>query len=411
MWFGALEEAQVHREVAVAILQGVLRERGSKKRLAQRVGITPQYLSYLLDPFDYRTPSPETARKLVRALPLTREEREELLEHLLLARARRAEAFIAFHHAERLPPHIAEEMIQVLSIALKEAQFGADSEKSRRGYRFVYEGGYCLATHVNPIENPWVFIHASFLAHDAACVLNRHADALYLMKRLAYVPPDVWLDIAGDRKQAVGYQVHVHLAQATVYYNLGNTREATAHCEQAEKLLITPHTGTAELQHRWFPHLYRDRLNILAKTRRFSLAQAERWADQIPEALERSARSEEERELLTFLGYVSLSRVYVRRGNNRNLRKAERILRSLQERVRTLSYIGPLHYTLLFRRMAELHKAKGDMDGWHHFIAMARQEAIAAGLSHQLREIQRELEGKCKLPGHMCSSGFSSLAF
>ncbi len=394
MWLNVLEEAQVHREVAVAILQGALRKRGSKKRLVQTVGITPQYLSYLLNPFDHRTPSPETARKLVKALPLTREERDELLEHLLLAQARRVEALVALRHAESLSPQVAETTIQKLSVALRKAQFGADSEQSRNGYRFVYEGGYYLATHVNPIENPRVFIHASFLAHDAACVLNRHADALYLIKRLAYVPPDVWLDVAEDRKQAVGYQVHVHLAQATAYYNLGNTREATAHCEQAEKLLIAPRTGTVELQHRWFPHLYRDRLNILAKTKRFSIAQAERWADMIPEALEQGIWSKGERELLTLLGYVSLSRVYVKRGNNRNLRKAERMLWSLHERVRTLSYIGPLHHTMLFRRMAELHKAKGDMDGWYHFITLAQQKAIAAGLSHQLREIQGELGEK-----------------
>ena len=51
-------EAQLHREAYIALLDGLLQTITAKRHFAQRVGITPQYLSYLLNPFD-RTPSPE----------------------------------------------------------------------------------------------------------------------------------------------------------------------------------------------------------------------------------------------------------------------------------------------------------------------------------------------------------------
>ena len=51
-------EAQLHREAYIAVLNGLLQTTAAKRTFAQSIGITQQYLSYLLNPFD-RTPSPE----------------------------------------------------------------------------------------------------------------------------------------------------------------------------------------------------------------------------------------------------------------------------------------------------------------------------------------------------------------
>ncbi len=85
-------EEQVHRETYIAILKGQLRKPGAKKAFAAEIGISPQYLSYLLDPYDHRSPSQGMAQAIVRALSLTEHERSHMLEHLILAGGRASPA-------------------------------------------------------------------------------------------------------------------------------------------------------------------------------------------------------------------------------------------------------------------------------------------------------------------------------
>ena len=79
-------EAQLHKEAYSAAVKSALRTPGAKQDFAERVGISTQYLSYLLNPDDPRTPGPEVARKIADALPLDPEQRADVFEHLLLAR-------------------------------------------------------------------------------------------------------------------------------------------------------------------------------------------------------------------------------------------------------------------------------------------------------------------------------------
>lgn len=83
-------EEQTHREVYIAILNSALREVGSKARLAQRLGISRAYLSYLLHPDprtsdSFRRPSPRIADAIARALPVEPEVRDALREHMYQA--------------------------------------------------------------------------------------------------------------------------------------------------------------------------------------------------------------------------------------------------------------------------------------------------------------------------------------
>src|SRR5579862_6861021 len=89
----ALEE-QAHRVAYRALLQSVLREPGSKERLARTVGISRQYLSYLLSPAYgdgriYRVPSARIAERIAAVLPAEPLVREQVREHMQLASQRR----------------------------------------------------------------------------------------------------------------------------------------------------------------------------------------------------------------------------------------------------------------------------------------------------------------------------------
>ena len=391
MRLDVLDEAQIHREIAITILKGALRERGSKTRLAQQAGITPQYLSYLLDPFDHRFPAPETIRRIANLLPLDQETRTALVDHYLLARACRTQALTDLQAKTSFPPLSIERMACRLSSTLQKAQY---SQGTRSGvlYRLIYTSGMtfirCLPTH-HPVSLPLVRLF--MCVHNAACVLNRHAEALYLVKKLSFIPPHTWLELTGDRQQAVSYQIRVHLEYAVTLYNLNNLAQADAHCEQAEALLRSSYTSTPFLRAFWIPHLYRDRLNILGRTKRFPLAQAEGWADQLQEILAAGgAYTPEEQALLSFLGQTALVRVYLQRNNRRNRRRAKRILTVLQNTVDALPIAGSLHRTLFFKTAAAFYRVEGDLERERFFITLAQQEAGQAGLTHQQREIEKE---------------------
>ncbi|MDQ2809615.1 MAG: hypothetical protein M3Z04_22300, partial [Chloroflexota bacterium] len=89
MWLDAIEQAHLHRELAIAILDSALAAPGHKRRFAAQVGITPQYLSYLCDPLDPRQPSPALVERLAAALPGDTAVRGRLRDHWQAARAGR----------------------------------------------------------------------------------------------------------------------------------------------------------------------------------------------------------------------------------------------------------------------------------------------------------------------------------
>ncbi|MCC9075952.1 hypothetical protein FKZ61_007495 [Litorilinea aerophila] len=391
-WLTPLEEALLHREVAVQTLQGLLRERGSKERLARQLGVSPQYLSYLLDPWNHRTPSPALARRLVAALPLEPEQRATLWEHLMLCQVNRLEARrAAFLEGRRSVLLNAEEHLHQLLQASAEAQFGPNAV-SRVKYRLVYEGGRYLAQVVGPREDLRVFIEASLVAHNAANVLNYPVSALWMARQVNYVPEEIWLQALRDREEAIHYQVYGLLATATAYHNLGLYGEEYACCDQAEALLAE--AGTTRLQENWLPHLYRNKLNALMYTPRFSIGEAENIAHRAQEVIERASGHTLESpfgQLLLFLIQVSLGRAYIRNANRRRLNKAEVVLRGCYDALAYMPLVGPLHRTLLLRAMAEMYGKMGSQEYRRHFLRSAYQEASAAGLTHQRARILAKL--------------------
>src|SRR4051812_2458566 len=83
------EEAHIHRGVYIATLRAALAEWEHHADLAASIGRSRVFLSYLLREDGTQTPSPETAERIVRALPLPSEQRHDLFEHMVLAAERR----------------------------------------------------------------------------------------------------------------------------------------------------------------------------------------------------------------------------------------------------------------------------------------------------------------------------------
>jgi transcriptional regulator with XRE-family HTH domain len=243
-------EAQRHREVYIAVLQGALRTPGDKRRLAAQVGITPQYLSYLLDPHD-RTPSPVVAEKIAQALPIDPEQRRALMEHMLLASERRMQ--LRKVCCSDLPGRPVDEYLEELRQAHHEAGYTRDPKQAKDQYRAVSEASRELLKQLNPAAYPLDVVEVCFLLHDVESVLNRHSDALYHAKLARDTLDNLdEADYDRDREGFDRYQINAIRAEAVAYHNLKLAHQAYDSCREAET--------TKAMRYRsefWKPHLYR----------------------------------------------------------------------------------------------------------------------------------------------------------
>jgi len=381
------QEAQLHRETYIAVLNSFLKTRGSKRELAARVGITPQYLSYLLERWGTRTPSAQLAESIIASLSLSLAQKHALLTHMLLANERRLQARDAIHR--RLCDGSVDGLLHELKQERQQASFSHDYPTAKRKYRLVYESGKLLLDKLGTSENPLAFAELCIIVHDASCVLGRKVDALWYAKKAHFILENLGIWDNPQEQEVLDLRIESIRSEAVSYHILRLPRQAYDYCEEAEALL---ETSNFKYRHDfWKPHLYRDKINILSKMPRFAITEAEGLAGQVEAVCDKDVPyTEDEKELLLFLVHSSLSGAYIQRGGKRNWRKADRLLRAEFERMGRMGKIGPLHQTLLLKTYARLRWSQGDQEEWRYFIGFALDVALRAGLEHQISEIRRE---------------------
>src|SRR5579885_3619211 len=259
------QEAHLHKETYSAALKSALRLPGTKQSFAERVGISPQYLSYLLDPDDPRTPGPEVAEKIATALPLDPEQRESLFEHLLLASQRRLEQEHALHEGSSTPSLAAQ--VAMLGRDHHRATISTDPLESRTLFLAVRENSRALLKQVNPHVAPLQVIQICFILHDTQCLLNRPDDALYYARLADWLIDRLDKSLYRSQREYIDLlELSAIRAQTVAYHSLKLPKAAYACCEEAETVRII-----RERPDIWKPHLLRDKLNALSHTTRFSI--------------------------------------------------------------------------------------------------------------------------------------------
>ncbi|MFN8491731.1 MAG: helix-turn-helix transcriptional regulator [Caldilineaceae bacterium] len=371
-------EAQCHREAYIAVLNGLLADPASKRHFAQQVGITPQYLSYLLNPYD-RTPSPEVARKIAEAAPLACDARESLYEHLLLAHERRLQAQLAVN--QKVPKFDVQAHFALIQQAQSAANFAADPQQMRAQQQIVRTVGKQLLAQLDQTQEPLGTAQLCIWLHNAESALNLHANALYYATK-ARVVLSQWTstEIAPSAREAFGVaELNALRAVATAYHNIKLLNVGYALCCQAEALTIV-RQRPAE----WLPHLCRDKLNALQEKTRFSLREAEALTQAGKRWCERSVHPHA--GLWAFMLDRSLAQLYLHSGNGK---KAARLLSVLAEQIEVLPVVGALHRVLFLKTYAEALWLMGDQAAWATTIQTALQLANAGGLTHQISEIRK----------------------
>lgn len=371
-------EAQLHREAYIALLNGLLQTTATKRRFAQRVGITPQYLSYLLNPFD-RTPGPDLARKMVDALPLDATARDHLLQHLLLSSERRLQAHRMVQQEfsqVNLATHMA--LIQQAQAA---ANFAQHPDQAKAQQQVIQATGALLLQQMSPMCYPLDYAQLCLWLHSVESARNLHANAIYHAKKARAVLGNfVRTDFGpAERERFDDLAFHALRLEAVTYYNLKVACSAYDLCCAGEALPEVKQRPQA-----WLPHLYRDKINAYAELPRFSIRNAEAWAHHGKLLCEQSAH--DEAPLWAFMLDRSLAQAYLRYGNPK---KAAHLLQRLAAEVDHLPVVGILHRVSFLKTYAEALWNVGDRQTWEAVTTSALHLADSAGLIHQSIELKR----------------------
>lgn len=399
------EEAEIHREAYAAIIRGYTRQRGAKRALAERAGIRPEYLSYLLvvdlDPdrivTTRRRASASAARRIAAALPAPQSERERVLEHMLAARD-------AADHVERGLHHRQDFAGAVLAVrhTSHRATHAADAAAARVRYRAVVNAGLVIARRMSVRGNPNDYVELCLCLHDALCVLDDAALALAFARRAEIVME--WMDPAyawDDRQRWSDVQTNVRRAVGVCYSNLGLVREARGHFDRAFAT-----AACVERPRDWIPHVARDRLSVLARTPRFALSEAEALAERALDEM-----GDTHRELHGLLVQAKLGDCYL--SHDRGMVRAGRILEPLAAEAQASSALGPLHRAILYQTVARLWMRRGVTDEVESWLDRALAMAAAGGLENQVRRVtagrrqwrEREAGGPIDSGAHEATDG------
>lgn len=371
-------EAQLHKETYSAALKSALRLPGTKQSFAEQVGISPQYLSYLLNPDDPRTPGPEVAEKIAAALPLDPEQRESLFEHLFLASQRRLEQERSLRAGSSTPPLTAQ--VAMLGLAHHLATSSVDPLQSRPRFLAVRDNCKALLKQVNPHVAPLAVIQICFVLHDTQCLLNRPDDALYHAKLARWLVHHLDRSTYRAQREYIDQlEFHSIRAQTVAYHSLKLPKEAYACCEEAETTRVA-----RERPDEWKPHLLRDKLNTLSYMPRFTLREAEELAHEVSTITQR--RGGADGPVWHFMMQRSLGRAYLEYGN---LSKANRIFEALLNDLHRIPQLGPVPQTLFLNAYAKLLLQQGLIAEWQAILSRAVSIATDTGITRQFVEMRQ----------------------
>jgi hypothetical protein len=377
----ALEE-QAHRVAYTALLRSVLKEPGSKERLARAAGISQQYLSYLLNPADGRTltfriPSPRVANQIAGALPADRALREDVRQHMHLASQRQLSRVRAM--PAQLSGGELQAQVDELGAAHHHATFLAGPGEARAGYRAVRDVTRDLLEAIRPERNAMSFVELCFLLHDVQCVLDRPGDAVYAARRARFVV-GAMRERDVSREYLLQRRMQAIRAEAVAYHNLGLDRMAYERCAEAEDLARAEHEEPDELL-----HVYRDQLSALAGTSRFALGEVAYLAGRVRRLAER--RSDQLDPLWSLLTRRSEAVAYLRHGK---VQQAGKLVEELLDQAPHVPMMGPLHHAVLLRAAASVWWAMGDTSRWEMTARALVVLAGTAGLGHQIWAMRQE---------------------
>ncbi len=385
-----LDEAWLHRELYVAIMRSALQQPGSKTRLAEQIGVSPVYLSYIMAS-DYdgtlRDPSPGTIARIAEHLPAPREEREAVRYHMSMAREQERRGRQGFVRMIR--------DCDLRDIARDVGDRYEDFTYARSAGEYASMAAleaYCsLTIHSVPwYVDPVSFAKVCLVAHNADGVLNLRIDNLWHAKLARAILQDLESRWPGLDYDAAQYLLaNAMCAEAKGYRDFGLNKESLKVLAQAEAMAQAERTPAWRF---WEPHIYLSQIRALYRTRRFPITEVEMLAGRVRESLDYAGYKEWECRLWSLWLDCRVSEAYLRRGGERNRRKAEALLYYQWDSLESLPRLGPNDRVLLMKTLGRLHQAAHDHQGARGFLDQALAIAQQNNLDRQVDQVRQLLQ-------------------
>ena len=277
-------QAQVHRKTYSAILNRALSTPGSKKSLADRTGISPQHLSYILVTdgdlktmrSEQRTPSPSLARKIAVNLPIAEHEQHQVLLHMLAAHrlsAGKASAILEHEQKPSTPPAdrspLSLSTIAILEQLHETVWRSPHPDEVDRTLNTITDLGTLTLNQVNPANDPLGFSATNLVLGQAFLLRGEITNALYHLLRahstFEFLDPRFYRE---QPTRADELEMRINLVLARLYSSSDQRNKAMEHLRRARSHRICTENPSA-----WIPSVAIEELRVLVSRHRFTLSQ------------------------------------------------------------------------------------------------------------------------------------------
>lgn len=256
-----------------------------------------------------------------------------------------------------------------------QATYAPDGATASRLYRTVITAGRALAKLIDPDTHPFELVELHLCLHDALCVLDDSASALYyaLTARdlLEFQPRGAPSGGNGRRGEL---EVNVGRAIGVAYSNLNQLKAAQLAFQRAQALQAAQNHVTD-----WTPHFSRDLLTVLYKAPWLTL----KAVDRIVSRAEMVAR-DQMADTFRLLMYIKRADCFTAFGHTKD---ARRQLDSLGPITLIGTKLGPLHQAMFMTGYVKLSVKEGDRAASAAWGGQALQLAADAGLKRQMRSV------------------------
>jgi transcriptional regulator with XRE-family HTH domain len=365
--------ALLHRETYAAALKGML-SHGVAEDFARRIGITPEYLSNLLDP-DHAPPSPRLAARIVAALSLDGDRKLALLEHMLLAHENRQRmiASITAQWREGMIPLLLGELAQANDAANR-----ASGNDQSLWARMIVEMGGLLLRRFSPVRHLTEYTHIAMIVQNMQSLLNRGEDALYTAKWINTVMARHDVDKLRRESNAAYFVINSLYAEVIALRNLKLPKQAEQLGLLIESMLRSSHDPVVLY---WLPHVLRAGAESITELPRFTLSYAEASIDRGRRIVE--ARKDSDAADTLLLLDKALLNAYIAYGSERSLKKGYALAQRLEAQLASGTF-SPIRRAVVLASLASYYHRTHEMDSFRQWLAEYVQLAAQAGLTHQL---------------------------